>query len=103
MGKAASVTRGRQIAAILPDDGYCKNQERVRDPKKSGGNYDVPMALVVAMCRFTVMMPVMMVFGIELVVMMWLRAVILRLLVASILGAAINMDVWNVVSGMAVP
>jgi hypothetical protein len=75
----------------------------VRDPKKSGGNYDVPMALVVAMCRFTVMMPVMMVFGIELVVMMWLRAVILRLLVASILGAAINMDVWNVVSGMAVP
>jgi hypothetical protein len=72
----------------------------VRDPQKSGGNYDVPMALVVAMGLVTV---IMMAFGIELVMMMVLRAVILRPLVVSILGAAMNVNVWNLISRMAVP
>ena len=47
---------------MLPDNGDREYQERVRDPQKSGGNYDVPMALVVAMCLVTVMMLVMMAF-----------------------------------------
>ena len=100
---AASVSPGRQIHDMVPDDGYRKNQEGVRDPQKSGGNYDVPMALVVAMCLVTLMMPMMLVFRVKSVMIMLVRVVNLLVLVVSIMGVTLNVNVRNVISGMAVP
>src|SRR5262249_5264718 len=103
IGGTAPLSPGRQIADMVPDNGRREYQQRVRYPQKPSGNYKVPMALLVAMCLVTIIMPMMMVFPVKSVMTMLVRVVNLLVLVVSIMGTALNVNVRNVISGMAVP